>query len=118
MARSFNIHQSIALTSTQADVISAAGINAFFGKAAGITVYWNCDTVSTMTASLAEDDGTTASLLVPAGSAVPVASTIGKIKANEDFIGQFAVDAGCKLLLSVTNPTAGALIFNALIVVN
>jgi len=118
VARTFNIHQSIALTSTQPDVISAAGINAFFGRASGITVYWNCDTVATMTASLAEDDGTTATLLVPAGSAVPSASTAGKIKANEDFIGQFAVDAGCKLLLSVTNPTAGALFFNALVVVN
>ena len=118
MARSFNIRQSIPLTSTIADVISAQGINAFFGKAAGITVYWNCDTVATMTASLAEDDGTTATLLVPAGSSVASASTAGKIKANEDFIGQFAVDAGCKLLMSVTNPTAGALFFNALVVVN
>jgi hypothetical protein len=117
MPRSFNIHQSIPVGTTP-DVIGTAGINAFFGKAAGLTVYWNCDTAATMTAALFADDGTSQVGLVPAGSAVPVASTVGKIKANEDFIGQFPIDAGFKLLLSVTNPTAGALIFNALVVVN
>lgn len=118
MARSFNIHQSIPATSTVADVISAQGINAFFGKAAGITVYWNCDTAATMTAAMFADDGTSVIGLVPAGSTVPAASTAGKIKANEDFIGQFPIDAGSKLLMAVTNPTAGALLFNALVVVN
>lgn len=118
MARSFNIHQTIAITSTTPDVISTAGINAFFGSAAGITVYWNCDTVATMTAQCTVDNGVTATVLVPAGSAVPSASTAGKIKANEDFIGQFPIDAGSKLLIAVTNPTAGALVFNALVVVN
>ena len=118
MARSFNIRQSIPVTSTVADVISAQGINAFFGQAAGITIYWNCDTVATMTASAIVDDGTTATVLIPPGSSVPSASTAGKIKANEDFIGQFPVPSGCKLLLGVVNPTAGALLFNALIVVN
>lgn len=118
MARSFNIHFSVPATTTSPDVISSAGINAFFGAAAGITLYWNCDTVATMTAQATVDNGTTATVLVPAGSAVPIASTAGKIKANEDFIGQFPVDAGSKLLISVTNPTAGALLFNALVVVN
>ena len=118
MARSFNIHFSIPLTSTSPDVISSAGINAFFGAAAGITLYWNCDTAATMTAQATVDNGTTATVLVPAGSSVPIASTAGKIKANEDFIGQFPIDAGSKLLISVTNPTAGALLFNALVVVN
>ena len=118
MARSFNIHQSIPATTTVPDVITTAGINAYFGKASGVTVYWNCDTVATTTAACTADDGTTSVGLVPAGSAVPSASTAGKIKANEDFVGQFPIDAGSKLLISVTNPTAGALLFNALVVVN
>lgn len=118
MARSFNLSQSIPLTSTVADVIAAQGINAFFGAAAGITIYWNCNTVSSMTGSLTVDDGTTGKVLVPPGSTIPVGSTPGKIKNTEDYIGQWAVDAGSKLLLAVTNPTAGALIFNALVVVN
>lgn len=116
--RSFNIHQSIAATSTVADVISAQGINAFFGVAAGITIYANCDTVATMTWAVFADNGSSVVGLVPAGSTVPAASTAGKIKANEDFIGQFPLSAGTKLLMSVTNPTAGALLFNALVVVN
>jgi len=118
MARSFNIRQQIPATSTVADVISAQGINAVFGKAAGITIYWNCDTAATMTGSMTVDDGVSATGLVPAGSTISAASTVGKIKTSEDFVGQFPVDAGSKLLLAVTNPTAGALIFNALVVVN
>jgi len=118
MARSFQIHQAILANSTTPDVIASAGINAFFGKAASITVYWNCDTVATMTAQLTSDDGSTATGLVPAGSAVPVASTAGKTKANEDFVGQFPIDAGSKLLMSVNNPTGGNLNFNATVIVN
>jgi hypothetical protein len=118
MARSFAIRQSIPATTTIADVIAAQGINAQFGKAAGITIYWNCDTVADMTASMSTDDGVSGTGLVPAGSTVPVASTAGKIKTSEDFVGQFPIDAGSKLLLAVTNPTGGALDFNALVVVN
>jgi hypothetical protein len=118
MARSFNIQQSIPATSTVADVIAAQGINAYFGEAAAITVYWNCNTVSSMSASLSVDNGVSGKNLVPAGSTVPVGSTAGKIKNTEDYIGQFPVDAGSKLLLAVTNPTGGALLFNALVVVN
>lgn len=117
MARSFHIRQSIAATSTVADVIAAQGINAFFGHAAGITVYWNCDTAPTMTVAMSADNGVTVVGLVPPGAAVPQASSVGKIKTDEDFVGQFPIDAASKLLMSVTNPTAGALIFNALVVV-
>jgi len=116
--RSFNIRQSIPANATVPDVISQQGINAVFGKAAGITVYWNCDTVSSMTASLGSDDGVSSSGMVPPGSTVPVGSTPGKIKTSEDYIGQFPVDANSRLLMAVTNPTGGALDFNALVVVN
>lgn len=118
MSRSFNISQSIDANSTVADVIAAQGINAYFGKAATISVYWNCSTADTLTAALSTDDGVTGTTLVPAGSSVGTASTSGKVKTNEDFVGQFPVDAGSKLLMAVTNPTGGALVFNALVVVN
>jgi hypothetical protein len=118
MARSFNISQSIGANTTVADVIAAQGINAFFGSAATINVYWNCSTAATMTASLTADNGTTAVGLVPAGSTVKTASTAGAVKTNEDMVGQYPIDAGSKLLMSVTNPTGGALVFNALVMVN
>lgn len=116
--RSYNIRQQIAANTIVPDVIAAQGINAVFAKAAGITVYWNCDTAATMTAALTTDDGVSSVGLVPPGSTVAVASTAGKIKNTEDYIGQFPVDAGSKLLMAVTNPTAGALDFNALVVIN
>lgn len=116
--RSFNIRQIIPAGATVPDVISAQGINAVFGKAAGLTIYWNCDTAATMTASLGSDDGVSAAGMVPPGSTVPIASTPGKIKTSEDYIGQFAIDAGARLLMSVNNPSGGDLDFNALVVVN
>jgi hypothetical protein len=118
MPRSFNIRQSIAPGVTRPDVISDQGINNVFGKAAAVIIYWNCDTAATMTAALSTDDGVSSTGLVPTGSTVSQASTPGKIKVQEDFIGQFPIDAGSKLLMAVTNPTVGALEFNAQIVVN
>ncbi len=118
MARSFNIRQQIPANATIADVIAAQGINAVFGKAAGLTVYWNCDTAAVMTAAMSSDDGVGGMGMVPSGSTVPIASTAGKIKTSEDFIGQFPIDAGSKLLMAVTNPSGAPLDFNALVVVN
>jgi hypothetical protein len=117
MPRSFNVQQSIAAGTTVPDVIQAQGINAYFGKAAALVVYWNADATGLL-ASLTSDDGSSAEGLVPAGSAVGVASTANKVKTQEDFVGQFPVHAGSKLLLSVTNPTGGAVTFNAQVVVN
>jgi hypothetical protein len=41
-----------------------------------------------------------------------VASTPGAVKTNENFIGQWAVPAGSRLVHAVTNTTAGALTVN------
>jgi hypothetical protein len=61
-----------------------------------------------MTAAAFADDGTTAVVLVPSVSAAPAASTAGRVKANEDFIAAFSIDAGSKLLINglVPQPTA------------
>ena len=117
MGRSIFVKQAIGAGLT-VEVIAAQGQNGFFGSAAAITVYQNSDTANTMTASMIADNGVTGKVLVPAGSAVQSASTAGKIKANEDFVGQYGVDAGSKLSWLVTNPTAGSLQFNGLLVVN
>jgi hypothetical protein len=39
--RSFQVSQSVAANSTVNDIFTAAGINAFFGEASGITYYAN-----------------------------------------------------------------------------
>jgi hypothetical protein len=117
MGRSFTISQTIAAGATVADVIAAQGINGYFGHAAGLVIYMNGNAIGLL-ASLTADDGVSAKGLIPAGSSVGVASTAGKIKTQEDFQGQFPVDAGSKLLLSVTNPTGANIIFNAQAVIN
>lgn len=114
--RSFFIKQAIAAGAT-VDVINAQGINGFFGKAAAITAYGNTDTSNTMTQSMTSDDGTGGIGLIPAGSAIKAASTAGAIKNSEDFIGQFGINAGSKLTWIISNPTAGSLNFNGLVVV-
>lgn len=116
MGRTFQVSLSIPATTTQADAISAAGINAFFGKASGVTFYSNGAAIG-LTQALTADDGTEGVQVIPAGSAIGVASTVGKIKTNEDFVIQFAVAAGFKLLWAVTNTTAGAIIVQGLFVV-
>ena len=117
MARSYNISQAIAANTTVPDVIQTQGINAVFGRAAGVTIYWN-GSAAGLTASASVDDGVSSVGLIPPGSTVGVASSAGKVKTSEDFIGQFPVDANSKLLMAVTNTTAGSLTFAALVVVN
>jgi hypothetical protein len=110
--RTFNIRFAIPLGGFVNDVIAAQGINNFFGKASNITLYLNGD-ASGMTVNANYDDGESSVGVIPNGSAVPIASTPGKIKTNEDYSIQFAVPSGCKLLLNVQNPTGGNIFFNA-----
>jgi hypothetical protein len=110
--RTFNIRQSIPAGGFTNDVINAQGINNFFGKASQVTMYFNGD-ASGMTLNANWDDGETSTGVVPNGSTVPIASTPGKIKTNEDYSIQFAIPSGCKLLVNVQNPTGAAIFFNA-----
>jgi hypothetical protein len=114
--QTFQINESsIAASTTTANLLSGTPIQ-FLTKAAVLTVYANADAVG-MTFSLSLVDGTSVSQVVPTGSGLSAASTAGKIKTNEDFIGQFAIPAGVQLILAVTNTTAGAIKVNFLFVV-
>lgn len=108
---------TIPLLGSTNDVLTAGGFNAQFGRASNITMYANGDAAG-LTMNMSWDDGSGGETILPNGSAVGVASTVGKIKTNEDFVIQFAVPAGVRLLLNVQNPTAGAINFNALLVLN
>lgn len=112
MPRTISINEfSIPIGGTN-DVISAFGVNAFFGKPAKITAYIGADAVG-LTQALAFDDGETTVSVIPQGSGVGTLSTAGKVKTNEDFVTQFAVPGGVKLLWNVGNPTAAAVKVNA-----
>lgn len=116
MSRSFQLQVSIPLGGAVNDIITAAGINAQFGVASNVTLYANGDATGLLM-NVNWDDGQRSEGLIPNGSAVGVASTAGKIKTNEDFISQFPVPAGVKLLMNVQNPTGAAITFNALFII-
>jgi hypothetical protein len=114
--RSFQVRTSIPLGGFVNDILSAAGINGYFGTAANITMYQNGDAVG-LIVNGNWDDGQDSKGIIPNGSAVGVASTSGKVKTNEDFFIQFAIPAGVKLLINVQNPTGAAIDYNAQFVV-
>ena len=85
-------------------------------KASVLTIYDNADAVG-LAQTFFMNDGTTTVAIIPPGAGVGVASTAGKVKTNEDFVIQYAIPAGMHLIHQVQNPTAGAVLFNALYVV-
>lgn len=114
--RSFELHPSIPAGASTNDVITASGINAQFSEASNVTLYQNGDSAGLLS-NLSFDTGSSSTGIIPSGSSVGVASTVGKIKTNEDFVTQFAVPAGVKLVLNVQNPTGGNINYNALLVI-
>jgi hypothetical protein len=66
---------------------------------------------------MVHDDGVNQNVHVPNGSAVSLESTIGALKTNEGFLAQFTVPSGSKLILNVQNPTAGAIIYDAMAII-
>lgn len=79
----------------------------YFSKATVLTIYGNAD-ITGMSWSLSFNQGGDSQLPVPPGSSLGVASTVGKVKTNEDFLIQVPVPAGSRLVLSVQNPGAAS----------
>lgn len=114
--RSFELHFSIPAGGAVNDLITASGINAQFAEASNVTIYQNGDSTGLLS-NLSFDTGSSSTGIIPNGSAVGAASTAGKIKTNEDFVSQFAVPAGVRLILNVQNPTGAPIPYNALLVI-
>jgi len=113
MSRTVSINEfSVAANVTTNDAITAAGYNAYFGRAAKITMYAGADAVG-MQHSLFFDNGSDLVGVLPPNSGLSTVSTTGKIKINEDFVHQFAIPDGSKLLWNVTNTTGAAVKVNA-----
>ena len=106
--KTIQIVQAFAAGASTGDLLSLAGQNSFFGQASKITAYGN-GSAAGLVWNASWDNGSSAEVILPQGTAVMVASTPGKVKTNEDFIQQFAVPSGAKLAISVQNPTAGSL---------
>lgn len=114
--RSFQVSVSVPANNTVKDAITAAGFNAYFGQAANVTFYSNAAAAG-LTEDMNADDGQEAAIKIPTGSTVGVASTVGKIKTNEDFVTQFAIASGFKLLWNLQNSTGAAIIAQGLFVI-
>lgn len=113
MPRSIAINELSIPTTGLNDIITAAGFNPVFTGAAKVTVFINADAVG-LTQTLKSDDGSSSEELIPSGSGISAASTAGKIKTNEDYVGVYAVRPS-KLLWNIVNTTAGAIKLNALL---
>lgn len=85
----------------------------YWGKAGILTIYGNANSAG-ISWALTTNDGQENKSIVPVGSSLGVASTSGKVKTNEDFIGQFAIPAGVQLQLPLTNTGSGTIDANFL----
>lgn len=82
----------------------------YLGEAAQLTLYGNSNDGAT-THSLTGFRGASGEPYVPAGSNVGVASTAGKVKTNEDFLGQFPVPASTRLVHQVVGTATKTVLF-------
>ena len=87
-----------------------------YSEAATVTLYGNADAVG-VTMSMAFASGAAVETVISPGSVVSVASTVGKVKINEDFLGQFAIAAGKRIILGLVNTTAAAIVARMQLVV-
>lgn len=106
---------AVAAGVTNPNALSGSPIQ-YMGKAAVLTIYGNASAAG-MSVSLTTNDGQVNNQVIPTGSNLGVASTAGKVKTNEDFLGQFAIPAGVQLMLALTNTTGGGLTANLLFVI-
>jgi hypothetical protein len=105
MGQTFPINElSIAVGAT-VNILAGSSIQ-FQTVASVLTIYGNSDAVG-LTHAFFLNNGSLTIAIIPPGSGLGVASTVGKIKTNEDFVIQYAIPAGQALVHQVTNPTAG-----------
>jgi len=107
----------LAANSTITNALAGQSVE-FFGSKAGIlTLYGNADAVGVQH-TLFINNGQDISTVVPPGSSLSVASTVGKVKTNEDFLGQWAIPAGVRLVWGLVNTTAAAIVARGMFVIS
>jgi hypothetical protein len=100
------VRAAIGAAATIANNLTGQSVE-YVGPAATLTLYGSGD-IAGMTHALTGFQGTEGKIFVPSGSSVPTASTAGAIKANENFLGQFAIPGGTRLVHAITNPGAAS----------
>jgi hypothetical protein len=107
---------AIGIGATNTNILAGQSVEYFGGRAAVLTLYGNADALL-VTHSFFMNDGQNVTLLVPPNTPVSLAGTVGKVKTNEDFIGQWAIPSQVRLVHSVTNGGAGTTNFTFMYVI-
>lgn len=111
MGYSITIPYTEGAAATIANILSGTAVE-YIGSATVITLYGSADTAGdtfSLTGFTGSEPG---SSIVPL-SPIPVASTAGAVKTNENFIGQFAIPANTRLVMPVNgaNTHVGRFLF-------
>jgi hypothetical protein len=94
-----------AAAATVPNVLAGTAVE-YIGRAVTMTLYGSGDAAGD-TFSLTGFGGDSPGMaIIPTGSPVPTASTVGAVKTNENFLGMFAIPANTRLVLSVTTSAA------------
>jgi hypothetical protein len=99
------IPYTTAAAATIANVLAGTAVE-YIGKATTMTIYGSADAAGDVFNLTGFGGDSPGMAIVPAGSPVQVASTVGSVKTNENFIGMFPIPAGTRLVLSVITSAA------------
>ena len=99
------VNYTIPAAASIANILAGTSIE-YISEACTLTVYGTCDTAGDTWGLLGYRGAQPGESYVPTGSLVPPASTAGAIKTNENFLGQFAIPGGTRLVLPVAGTAA------------
>lgn len=108
---------ALAANSSITNALAGQSVEYFGSKAGILTLYANADAVGVQH-TLFLNDGQDIKTVIPPGSSLSIASTTGKLKTNEDFIGQWPVPSGIRLVWGLTNTTGGAIVARGMFVIS
>lgn len=107
MGYSYPVRVPIGAAATIGNVLAGTPPE-YMGDDVALDIYGSAD-IAGMSLSLMSYRGSApGAALIPPGSSIGIASTVGKVKTNEDFIATVTVPAGSRLVLSATNPGAAS----------
>ena len=107
MGYTLSLSTAVGGGATVANALAGTAIE-YMGEDAMLDIYANGDITGMSFALTGYKGSSPGEALIPAGSSLFVASTVGKVKINEDFIASVPIPGGTRLVLPITNPGAAS----------